>query len=168
MNVYVWLCNKELQLTQYNTYIRKEFLTYLFDNFNVSVWTAASKDYALFVIDKAIIANNSNRKLDYVFFSYHCDISEKLSPKQGTKDLSLLWDKFNLDGYNKDNTVILDDYKKDVHKIQPNNCIIAKAFEFTSDDSPKDDFLIRLTEVLREEKFNPTNQVVKLCNSKLP
>jgi hypothetical protein len=145
----------------------QEFLTYLFDNFNVSVWTAASKDYALFVIDKAVIANNANRKLDYVFFSYHCDISEKLSPKQGTKDLNVLWDNFKLDGYTKGNTVIIDDYKEDVHKVQPNNCILAKPIEFTSDESPKDDYLKRLTEVLKEEKLNPTTQVVQLCNSKL-
>ena len=30
----------------------QEFLDYLFANFNVSVWTAASKSYALFIIDK--------------------------------------------------------------------------------------------------------------------
>jgi TFIIF-interacting CTD phosphatase-like protein len=28
----------------------QQFLTFLFKNFNVSIWTAASKDYALFII----------------------------------------------------------------------------------------------------------------------
>jgi len=29
----------------------QQFLDYAFENFNVTVWTAASKDYALFIID---------------------------------------------------------------------------------------------------------------------
>mgnify|MGYP003334631673 FL=1 len=44
------------------------FLDYLFDNFNVSVWTAASKSYALFIIENFILTK-PERKLDFVFFS---------------------------------------------------------------------------------------------------
>ena len=66
----------------------QKFLTYVFENFNVSVWTAASKDYALFIIDKIIIGNRKNRKLDYIFFSYHCDISKKMV--KGIKRLQIL------------------------------------------------------------------------------
>ena len=36
-----------------------EFLDYIFENFNVSVWTAASKDYALFIIEHIILAGKS-------------------------------------------------------------------------------------------------------------
>ena len=46
----------------------QEFLDYIFKNFNVSVWTAASKDYALFIIDKIILKDLPERKLDYIFF----------------------------------------------------------------------------------------------------
>lgn len=116
----------------------QQFLTYLFDNFNVSIWTAASKDYALFVIEKIILAGNANRKLDYIFFSYHCDISS--SVKSGSKDLSMFWDIYKMIGYTKDNTIILDDYDE-VYKTQPENCIIAKSFEFTEEKSPEDTFL---------------------------
>jgi TFIIF-interacting CTD phosphatase-like protein len=45
----------------------QKFLTYLFDNFNVSIWTAASKYYALFIIDKIVLAGNKNRKIIYSF-----------------------------------------------------------------------------------------------------
>ena len=55
----------------------QQFLTFVFKNFDVSVWTAASKDYALFIIEKIIIAGNKDRKLDYIFFSYHCGLSKK-------------------------------------------------------------------------------------------
>lgn len=125
----------------------QDFLTFLFDNFNVSVWTAASKDYALFVIDKVVLAGNSNRKLNYIFFSYHCKISEIKTDRQ--KYLKLLWDTFNLKGYNKNNTIIIDDYKDEVYKAQPHNCILAPVFEFKK-GSENDTFLKELKEKLRE------------------
>jgi TFIIF-interacting CTD phosphatase-like protein len=125
------------------------FLDYLFKNFNVSIWTAASKDYALFIIEKMIIANKKDRKIDYIFFSYHCDISKKI--KNGTKDLSILWDVYNLKDYNKDNTFIIDDYDE-VFKTQPDNCIVAEPFEFTNDGSENDNFLKELMIHLKKIK----------------
>ena len=116
----------------------QEFLDWLFANYTVSVWTAASKDYALFVIDK-IIRKNVSRKIDYMFFSYHCDWSN--NEKNGTKNLKMLWDVFNIPGYTKDNTVILDDYVEDVYATQKGSCIISPPFEFTDKDSEKDNFL---------------------------
>ena len=122
----------------------QSFLDYLFANFNVSVWTAASKDYALFIIDQ-IILTKPNRHLDWVFFSYHCDISKK--KKNGSKDLGMLWDEYKLEGYNKDNTIIIDDYEE-VHDTQPDNCVIAAAFEFTNESSDRDKYLQDLQRAL--------------------
>ena len=45
----------------------QKLLDYVFDNFNVTIWTAASKSYALFIIEK-IILSKKERKLDYIFF----------------------------------------------------------------------------------------------------
>ena len=118
----------------------QKFLDFIFKHFNVSVWTAASKDYALFIIDKIIIAGKKNRKLDYIFFSYHCSVSKKIK-KKGTKNLSMLWDFYKIDKYNKNNTVIIDDYKEDVYKKQKTNCILTPPFEFTDENSDKDTFL---------------------------
>lgn len=144
------------------------FLTYLFENFNVSIWTAASKDYALFIIDKIVLAGNKNRKIDYIFFSYHCDISEK--KKKGTKDLSLLWDTFGLKEFTKENTVILDDYDE-VQNTQPENCIVAVPFEFGKEGSEKDDFLEKLQEKVRNlndgvKSGKPVGPIVKEINKK--
>lgn len=129
----------------------QSFLDDLFANFNVSIWTAASKDYALFIIDKIILQNKPERKLDWVFFSYHCDISKKM--KKGSKSLEMLWDVYEIPGYNKNNTFILDDYDE-VYNTQPNNCIIAKAFEFEDSESNQDDFLKQLSEKLKDLKKN--------------
>lgn len=142
----------------------QEFLTFLFDNFNVSVWTAASKDYALFIVDKIILQGNSNRKLDYVFFEYHCKISEKL--KDQLKGLSLLWDIFKLSNYNSKNTLIIDD-NDEVYNPQKKSCIIAPPFEFNDKDSDKDSFLVNLTKELRDfTKAKDVSIIVETVNKK--
>lgn len=126
----------------YKVYSRphlQDFLDYAFKNFNVTIWTAASKDYALFIIEKIILNKKPERKLDFIFFSYHCDISKK--KLKYSKELCAIWDIHKLPGYSSKNTVILDDYKTDVHKCQPNNCIIAPPFEFTKEGSENDTFL---------------------------
>lgn len=142
----------------------QEFLTYLFENFNVSVWTAASKDYAVFIIDKLILKDHPERKLDYILFSYHCDVS--YHKKDHSKDLSMLWDVYNIDGYNKDNTIILDDYSE-VFQTQPNNCVIAIPFNFTKKNSENDKFLTELIPELdkMKEKLSPVD--TKEINEKL-
>ena len=134
----------------------QKFLDYIFENFNVSIWTAASKDYALFIIEHIIIGNNPNRKLDYTFFSYHCSLSSKL--KKGTKDLSMLWDIYNDKRYTPYNTFILDDYDE-VYKTQPQNCIEAPEFHFTKKGSEKDSFLLDLIPILKKIKVNVSNGI---------
>jgi len=129
----------------------QQFLDYIFDNFNVSVWTAASKDYALFIIDKIILEkdinkNGSERCLDYIFFSYHCDLSKKL--KNGIKDLSILWDVYKLPNYNKNNTLIIDD-NPEVHET--GFCIPIKEFVAIKDGNDKDKELKKIIKKL--EKF---------------
>ena len=138
----------------------QSFLDYAFANFNVSVWTAASKDYALFIIDN-IILTKPDRHLDWIFFSYHCDISKK--KKGGTKDLDMLWDEYKLTGYNKNNTIILDDYDE-VYNTQPDNCIIAVPFEFEQEDSENDRYLQDLQESLATVK---TSKPAKFINKSL-
>lgn len=131
----------------------QQFLTYLFNNFNVSIWTAASKDYALFVIKNIILKDHPERKLDWILFSYHCDFSKR--EKSGSKDLQLLWDNFKLVGYNKTNTVIIDDYDE-VQKTQPNNCINSPLFEFKKNGSEDDKFLHELQIKLDKLKAGET------------
>jgi hypothetical protein len=138
------LFNSEEMEGYYTIYSRpklQKFLDFIFEHFNVTIWTAASKDYALFIIDK-IILKNPNRKLDFIFFSYHCKWSKK--QKKNSKNLCMLWDVHKIPGYTENNTVILDDFKEDVHKCQPNNCIIASPFEFKDKGSDSDDFLEKL------------------------
>lgn len=133
----------------------QNFLDFLFKNFNVSVWTAASKSYALFIIDEFILKGHPERKLDYVLFSYHCKKSKQLRGTQ--KALDILKDEFKLLDYNMDRTYIIDDHDE-VHSSQPNNCIHIKAFEFTDrksyEDVELDEFILpRLESILLNKTY---------------
>jgi TFIIF-interacting CTD phosphatase-like protein len=121
----------------------QEFLNYLFANFNVSIWTAATMDYALFVIENVILKNHPGRKIDYIFFDYHVN----LKANKGTKDLNILYEYFKLENFSKENTIILDDLS-DVYKTQPEKTIIAPEFQFTERMSDRDNFLLSLVPYL--------------------
>lgn len=117
----------------------QEFLDFLFENFNVSVWTAASKSYALFIIDNFILIK-PERKLEHVFFSYHC--LESIKKRDAQKDLRMLWTKFNLGNiYDTKNTFIIDD-NPEVYETQPTKCIRVYPFEVLDKKSFHDDELL--------------------------
>lgn len=123
------------------------FLDYLFNNFNVSVFTAADKDYALFIIENIILRKNKeNRKIHYVFYNYHSEISENIY--NSPKDLRMLWDIFTLKNFNKNNTYIIDDLDL-VKDANPNNVIVADKFEILDGKKlvrnlDNDNFLLRI------------------------
>ena len=118
----------------------QSFLDFLFANFNVSVWTAASKEYALFIIEKFILIK-PERKLDFFFYLYHTNMSLKNSSK--IKDLSMLWNVFDLKKYTSRNTYIIDDNSQ-VYEAQPKNTIRINAFDYDSEDASGDSELQRI------------------------
>lgn len=123
------------------------FLDFLFQHFNVSIWTAASKDYALFIADK-IVLQDPKRDLKYLMFSYHVDLADD-EYHGGTKDLRLLHSFFKLPGFTRENTLIIDDLE-DVKKTQPDACIHLKAFKFFDALSEKDNELVKVQHLLRQ------------------
>jgi TFIIF-interacting CTD phosphatase-like protein len=122
----------------------QQFLDFLFKYFNVSVWTAASKSYALFIIDNFILTK-PNRRLDFMFFSYHCNYSVKC--KKGLKGLNVLWENFKLTHYNESNTIIIDD-NPEVKSIQKCNCYNIKPFYALKNGSENDTALVELEKQL--------------------
>lgn len=126
----------------------QSFLNYLFKNYRVSIWTAASKDYALFIIENIILKGKYKRKIEWIFYSYHCDISEKLM--KSIKNLSLLSDIFRIDDFDK-NTFIFDD-NDEVYEAQPKRCLVAKPFYFTDEGSEHDNYLEQVVDQLKTGK----------------
>ena len=130
------------------------FLDYLFANYIVSVWTAATKDYAIFVV-KNIIKPSKERPLDFLLFSNHCDYC-KDKRQGGMKDLDLLWEDFNMQGYSKENSLIIDDYIK-VYKTnnkKKNNCYKIKPFIYKEKKSDEDNELENVKKYIEEMKSN--------------
>ena len=126
----------------------QDFLTYIFDNFRVSIWTAASQLYATFIIENIILKDHPERKIDWIFFSYHCNISKQY--KNGSKVIKTISEVFDIPGYdNADKYVIFDDYHE-VKESQPDNCILAEPFEFRDKDSENDAFLQKVTTELQD------------------
>jgi hypothetical protein len=77
----------------------QEFLDFIFQYFIVSVFTAASKSYANFIL-KNIILKKKQRKLLYFFYNVHTDfIDKRMKIKHGIyshKNLNELYDTFKL------------------------------------------------------------------------
>jgi len=141
----------------------QELLDFLFKNFNVSVWTAASKDYALFIINKFILIKK-DRKLDFIFYSYHCNMSKRL--KQGLKSLSMLWDVFKLKEYNEHNTIIVDD-NPDVLVKQGCNVIQIKPFYYKARNSDQDRELLKVMADLKKIDDYMKHGVSRVCLKKV-
>uniref|UniRef100_A0AAU7SSF6 Haloacid dehalogenase-like hydrolase n=1 Tax=Heteronotia binoei irido-like virus TaxID=3141948 RepID=A0AAU7SSF6_9VIRU len=120
------------------------FLDWLFANFTVSVWTAATRAYAFFVI-KYFIMNNPNRVPLYIFSSEHCCASQKKGKSH--KDLSILYKRFPHQ-YSPHNTVIIDD-REDICEHQKKNSYCIPPFFFLKHKSYNDMELKKVKKFLK-------------------
>jgi len=129
----------------------QDFLSKLFKEFNVGVWTAASKDYCAFIIDN-IILKDPSRNLQWVFWNEHGDKS--FNRYNGApKKLQQLWEVYKLPGLTSQNVVIIDDYYK-VYSTQPENAILIPKFEAEKNNSHADKVLDNIWEALIKWKQN--------------
>jgi TFIIF-interacting CTD phosphatase-like protein len=126
-------------------YLQK-FLDYLFANFNVSVWTAASEEYGRFICQN-IILTKPERKLNYFLYLKHC----KMSSKEAVKNLKFL---YQYPGFEEKNTILLDDSELHIGYTLENSERIIKAKEYFFFEKKDDDFLIKLIARLKENKKN--------------
>lgn len=136
----------------------QDFLDYLFKNFNVSVWTAASKDYMAFIL-KHIIIKKPNRKLDIVLYDKSCDFSRKNFSV--VKDLRYLWQLLKFPGYRKDNTFLIDDLKE-IYENDKSRVINIKSFEVEKKGADKDKVLIKMREKLAKLRRKVRDKVKKV------
>lgn len=142
------------------------FLDYIFKHYTVSVWTAASRSYALFIIKHIILAHKEDRHLDWIFFSYHCSLSRRI--EKASKKLDMLWNYYSIPGYTATNTVIIDD-NEEVYNSQKDACIIAPPFEFHDKGSEHDSFLARLAKRMKRLDLSQTmsSTTVKSINASI-
>jgi NLI interacting factor-like phosphatase len=127
----------------------KHFLHYAFDKFEtVSIWTAASKDWANTVYNNILKPNIPvNKNFTFIWDGKKCtQKSNRNAIMEGDfyarsvtiKRLKKVWNQFK--SMNKDNTLILDDtpntYKENFGNVIPIATFI---------DNENDDYLLKLT-----------------------
>lgn len=150
--------NRKLEYKDMDGYYRvfsrphlKTFIDYAFNNFDITIWTAASKDYALFIINKILIPKSSKKhKLKMFLYDENCDQSREKYHKESPKDLNYL---YNFSGYHSCNTIIMDDLQ-DVFNANPKNTLRADYFDASKISSERDDFLLRAIDKLEYIKKN--------------
>lgn len=137
-----------------------EFLNYLFENFNVAVWSAGNKTYVNYIVDKIIYKDNekrtNKRKLKFVLNDETCDKSLKLY--KSIKDLRYVWDVLKKKNFNKSNTMIIDDLKE-VYEAQPENTLKIKPFEFFHKRSENDKILQKISLDLEKFRLKKIEQI---------
>jgi TFIIF-interacting CTD phosphatase-like protein len=125
----------------------QDFLDWLYDNYNISVWSAASPDYVEFIVKNVIEKNG--RKIDFVLNSDNCEQCQEIFGDKHIKNLKMLWNIHDLYGFGPLNTLIIDDLKM-VCKVQPNNSIQIKSFNTNTKMSIKDDELKKIKKRLKK------------------
>jgi TFIIF-interacting CTD phosphatase-like protein len=117
----------------------RSFLDYLFDNFNVSVFTAAEKDYSKFIRDNIVAPDNSytyngTPKILYKALDGRHNVFS-LQKYGKFKDLRIMKD-FNIPDIASCNTLLIDDLD-DVQAANPNNVIRILPFKLLTSGGKK-------------------------------
>lgn len=115
----------------------QEFLDKLMEKYNVSIWTAATEDYARFIVEN-IILKKPGRRVHYVFDRRHVNESQKYFGS--LKDLRLLTKIYMIPMFINATTIIIDDLAE-VCYPQLKSCIQIKSFTGTD---PYDNELLKL------------------------
>lgn len=135
----------------------QEFLDYLFENFNVSVWSAASPKYVEYIVENVIMRDG--RELEYVLTSDNCEDCQDYYGEDHFKNLKYLWDIHDLHGFGPLNTLIIDDLGL-VRKANPNNSIQIKSFSVNHKQCWDDNELLdRIRPALEEIRKNFESKV---------
>jgi RNA polymerase II subunit A small phosphatase-like protein len=114
-----------------------QFLEYAFKNFNISIWTAADKEYAKMII-KNILTKSQIRKLHFFYYRSNC-----VNNRRGfVKPLNRIFESKEITYIKEKNTIMLDNSP---HALQLNlkNTIIAP--DYADNNLKTDRFLFALT-----------------------
>jgi TFIIF-interacting CTD phosphatase-like protein len=125
----------------------QDFLKWAFDNFNVSIWSAGSREYVKFIVDKVVLKKYKDRKLRYIFDSETCEESEKIYNQP--KKIDYLWKYLKLTEFNKSNTYIVDDLDEVIDGNEGNSIRIKKFIASKKTSDGQDRELIRIMYILK-------------------
>ena len=112
----------------------KKFTKFLFDNFNVNIWTLGSRGYAQWVAHNILIDGHKNRHVKLAMWSTHDYFASGISEEGYGKDLKYLWIDTeydsNIDPNNEEDEEYYDKYEDQrdhpimLHNFYPCNTIL--------------------------------------------
>jgi hypothetical protein len=135
----------------------QEFLDFIFEHFNVCVWTAGTKDYCLFIVKNIILNHqpyengepsntNIKRNLKLILHAENCDQSEFMYQTPSPKDLRYI---YQFPEFSSKDTFIVDDLDQ-VRQVNPNNVLPAKYFDAKNSNCVKDKYLLNAIPTLQK------------------
>lgn len=140
----------------------QNFLDWLFQQFNVSIWSAGSPSYVTFIVDNIIKKNHHERRIIVVLNSNDCDNSQYIYGDDCIKKLDMLWNHYGFKHINENNTIILDDLGL-VINAQRDNALRIKKF-YGKEEFVDDKELIKVQNKL-ENIINNFKQQKKIYKS---
>ncbi len=116
----------------FRPYVSK-LLKYCFDNFEVGIWTAATEEHAIIVID-ALLTKEQRARLKFVLHRNHC----LQSGYDCIKNLEYVFDTTTkmCNGWHQDNVLIIDDTPATA-RLNMSNAIIVKSYKGGYDNELK-------------------------------
>jgi TFIIF-interacting CTD phosphatase-like protein len=115
----------------------QDFLSFIFQNFKVGIWTASSKAYAIFIVKNFILKEGMKRNLEIFLCSYHCNVSKRKF--KISKDLNFIENK---------NVILIDDLEE-LSTHQPDKVIQVKPFFFDEESASSDQELLKVKDILK-------------------
>lgn len=146
------------------------FFDYLFENYNVSIWTWSDNDYAHGVVNTFIKMDHPERLLKHVLSDKHASKAANIYGQ--SKDLRFFWEALNEEEdapvFAPSNTILIDDLPgNSVNTANRDNSITIKPFALFGEvkdrsdpyeDVSNDDSLLKVIELLKKTAAHiPTN-----------
>ena len=100
-------------------------LDFVFKYFNVIFWTAATRSYAITVLEH-IVLKKPGRNIELLLSRDTCNYSYR--KYKNMKQLKILWDELKLNHLNEHNTILIDDLYNNCSN-QQKNCVWIPPFD---------------------------------------
>lgn len=135
-----------------------EFLEYAFKNYNVTIWSAGTRDYVLYIVEQILLKPNFHndytttnrpfRNFKMILHSGNCEQSSLHYNKDSPKDLRYL---YHFDDFFLCNTYIVDDLDH-VLNANPKQTLRAPYFDAKNKEAHNDTFLLDIIPTLERLK----------------
>lgn len=120
-----------------------EFLDFLFEHFDVTVWTAGSLSYCMFIIRNVIlVGDRKDKDLKLILYDKNCEDSQRFFNKKSVKHLNYLF-HLHPEAYDMNDTILIDDNTSTWYENR-RNVLLAPPFDIMHNIENEHDFFLRM------------------------